>query len=620
MLLLALLMPSVALAIDPDTSIYIASYDFAFSNVDGTAAVSASAPTTIIAEAAAGNVGGALGCLALDPINSVLYGRSTNSTKIYAFSAVDLTRLSSLDLTSTSGNGGCLEIDPFRRVLISHEGDSKIRAWSIDYGATYGSVIANGTAISGYEGTDENQLVRDPILNLLYSVPNEGGDNTIRLYDLAGLSFRSWSWPTAVSTGVKTNSQESMALDYWNDRLYVQGGGLKNGVVQYNVATRSSPTSLGNLTTRASSWTGSNNGIHYVNETTSALRYLVETDYNGSKVHFYNLDTAARSTLTLNAPLGVEFYPLDLDESDDDGDGILDSVELGASGMSAYNDADPTTQTDPDEADTDGDGLDDGEEDADQNGRLDAGESDPNDLDTDDDALEDGEEVIITGTDPASADSDGDGCDDGDEVLTYGTDPLVTDSDGDGLGDCDELGDGTDPLDGDSDDDGLDDGVEDGLGTDPNDASGDADGDGLTDVEEVIVTGTDPNDGDTDDDGLGDDEEVGAGTDPLDSDSDSDGLLDGAEVDGGTDPLDSDSDDDGLGDGDEVRGGTDPADADTDDDGLLDGDEVNKSGTDPTDADTDDDGLSDGEELVVGTDPLDEDTDDDGLRDVLELG
>ena len=87
MMLLALFMPSVALAIDPDTSIYIASYDYAFDNVDGTAAVAASAPTMIIAEASAGSIGGALGCIALDPINSVLYGRSTNSTKIYAFSA-----------------------------------------------------------------------------------------------------------------------------------------------------------------------------------------------------------------------------------------------------------------------------------------------------------------------------------------------------------------------------------------------------------------------------------------------------------------------------------------------------------------------------------------------------
>jgi len=82
-------------------------------------------------------------------------------------------------------------------------------------------------------------------------------------------------------------------------------------------------------------------------------------------------------------------------DPDSDGDGILDGVEarrispVAAGGdpvpfegtdTTAGNyaaDADPTSETSPIDEDTDGDGLLDGEEDANQNGRVDAGETDP---------------------------------------------------------------------------------------------------------------------------------------------------------------------------------------------------------------------------------------------------
>ncbi len=109
----------------------------------------------------------------------------------------------------------------------------------------------------------------------------------------------------------------------------------------------------------------------------------------------------------------------DLDE-DKDQDGVLDAGE-----------------TLPNDPDTDGDGLEDGEEDRDQDGDRDAGETDPRDPDSDDDGLGDAAEVsplrdtdgdgTVNAVDP---DSDGDGLPDGVEVFdlaAQGADPLVPD-------------------------------------------------------------------------------------------------------------------------------------------------------------------------------------------------
>jgi alpha-tubulin suppressor-like RCC1 family protein len=89
--------------------------------------------------------------------------------------------------------------------------------------------------------------------------------------------------------------------------------------------------------------------------------------------------------------------------TDTDGDGILDSYELGL-----------PLSTKPDDADTDDDGLSDGIEVG--------GVTDPLNPDTDNDGLKDGEEVITYGTNPLLADTDGDGAPDGVEV-TAGTNP-----------------------------------------------------------------------------------------------------------------------------------------------------------------------------------------------------
>ena len=126
-------------------------------------------------------------------------------------------------------------------------------------------------------------------------------------------------------------------------------------------------------------------------------------------------------------------------DADSDDDGILDGTEVGVSGRpSASNpavfvpDADPETITDPNLADTDSGGIDDGVEDSNHNGAVDAGETDP--VDPTDDYL--------------MADADDDGvtilagdCDDDDDTIYPGADELCNgiDDDCDGVLPSDEL-------------------------------------------------------------------------------------------------------------------------------------------------------------------------------------
>lgn len=112
-------------------------------------------------------------------------------------------------------------------------------------------------------------------------------------------------------------------------------------------------------------------------------------------------------------------------------------------------------------------------------------------------------------------------------------------------------------------------------------ASTDSDGDGIPDLQEVLL-GTDPDNPDTDDDGISDGDEINVwGSDPLNMDTDDDLLYDGGELIYGTDILNPDTDGDYLSDGNEVYVFlTDPTNPDTDGDGVLDGIEV-QNGTNP---------------------------------------
>ena len=86
--------------------------------------------------------------------------------------------------------------------------------------------------------------------------------------------------------------------------------------------------------------------------------------------------------------------------ADTDGDGVTDAIEAGVANPAVpsgctpvVGDADPGTTTQVGLADTDGDGLSDGTEDANQNGRVDPGETNPNLADSDSDGINDGDEV-----------------------------------------------------------------------------------------------------------------------------------------------------------------------------------------------------------------------------------
>jgi len=367
--------------------------------------------------------------------------------------------------------------------------------------------------------------------------------------------------------------------------------------------------------------------------------------------------------------LGADDLPGSGDETDPlradtDGDGLFDGTEIGVTvpapagssdgtgvsfggtDTSVNNfiaDADPTTNTDPTDADTDNDAINDGMEDTNLNGAVDASapigdsttssgpgdETDANNPDTDGDGLLDGNEISGTGpqsglgsSDPRDTDTDNGGVADGAEVAA-GSSPNVSGDDIPAAGDDD--GDGT-PDDADpepanpcvpnndvsvcdSDGDGLTDGAEIADGSNPEDA--DTDGDGIPDGDEL---------GDADNDGTPDNQEV---------DSDNDGIPDRVEVgnpnlpvdtdgDGINDQLDLDSDNDGIPDAVESVGSVALSGNDSDDDGIDDAfDADNTGGTDLNNDGVDDAAITDTDADGI-PDFLDRDSDDDGIPDAIE--
>ncbi|MDQ3030905.1 MAG: hypothetical protein M3Y87_00675 [Myxococcota bacterium] len=237
------------------------------------------------------------------------------------------------------------------------------------------------------------------------------------------------------------------------------------------------------------------------------------SDVDGDSIA--DVDEGARESVDTDADGTPDF-----EDTDSDGDGILDSVEAG--------DADASTPP----RDTDGDGVPDFRDlDSDNNGIGDSSELDgdvdgdglPNsaDLDDDGDSLSDVVELAGSAATPPDSDADGtpdfhDTDSDDDTIsdrhegaLDTDADGLLDrfdlDSDGDSLPDATEAGDGdlaTPPVDSDAD-------------TVPDYRDPDSDDDGLTDDIEVM-NGTSPTNADTDGDGISDLIEFAAGTDPLD--------------------------------------------------------------------------------------------------------
>lgn len=106
----------------------------------------------------------------------------------------------------------------------------------------------------------------------------------------------------------------------------------------------------------------------------------------------------------------------DPNNSDSDGDGILDGLEIFR------------LQTMPTKRDTDGDGLIDGIEDANRNGRIEDNETNPREWDSDRDGLCDGLCLVNKGTELRGEDKNLNGLVDKNE-----TDPRKKDTDGDGI-------------------------------------------------------------------------------------------------------------------------------------------------------------------------------------------
>ncbi|KAG1694811.1 Thrombospondin-3b [Nymphon striatum] len=224
------------------------------------------------------------------------------------------------------------------------------------------------------------------------------------------------------------------------------------------------------------------------------------------------------------------------EETDQDGDGLSDSLEA-------------KLNTNPTKADSDGDGINDAIEvgsntdsplDSDLDGIIDAIDS-VDDSDSDNDTISDANEAKL-GSDPNKTDSDDDGINDNEEIGKNLNDPLDTDADGilniidkdddnDQLSTRYEIRIGTNPLSDDSDNDGLKDNVE--VRNPNNQDLQDTDQDNLIN----------PVDADDDNDNIPTSIEIANNTNPLKADSDGDGKTDAEEY--GTNlesPLDTDGD------------------------------------------------------------------------------
>ena len=251
---------------------------------------------------------------------------------------------------------------------------------------------------------------------------------------------------------------------------------------------------------------------------------------------------------------------------DSDGDGLSDSIEVGADPTSPRN-SDNDSVIDALDEDSDNDSLPDAQE-----GRIDSDEDglfNYQDPDDDNDTLPTELEVLLTGN--LGNDVDGDSR----------ANHLDLDSDGDGTNDRDELF-------GDVDADGIRDFLD---ADDTNGARSDQDGDGISSAWEFLY-GSNPIVADTDADGLLDGDEIGDDeNNPVDRDGD--GIVD---------LFDPDDDADGI------PTATEVADAATVGDQDLDGDGIPNWHDD----DSDGDGISDAAEATV-------DADGDGLSDYIDL-
>ena len=508
---------------------------------------------------------------------------------------------------------------------------------------------------------------QNEIDNLDINVERVADGATVTTVDQSGVQRIPVDVSTAVSTTLSdTDGSETVLIEL----TAVVGDTISDGVNTFTSTTGSESVDITSWDTTSLTYLSDNAGTFPVGVRVTAV------DDDGFSATTDTLDTLDSFDVTLIADTDADGTP-DVNDTDDDNDGIPDSVEgngdADADGIPDSVDTDSDNDGIPDSVeagtnpalpdDTDGDGTPDFlEEDSDNDGIADSeegtGDSDsdgtPDYADTDSD--NDGIPDAVEGADDQDGDgepdyldtdSDGDGIGDAAEGSTDADGDGVpnfqdTDSDGDGIADDaegagDQDGDGVlDYLDTDSDNDGVPDSLE---GTGDQDGDGvldyldtDSDGDGIGDA----VEGTSDTDGDgtpdyLDTDSNGDgipDIVAGAGDtdadgipDYLDTDSDGDGIANSLEgsadtdADGIPDYLDQDSDGDGI--ADSLQVGDDPANpVDSDGDGIP--DYLDQ------DSDSDGDGVPDSVEGSGDTDGdgisdfLDEDADNDGISDAIE--
>ena len=277
---------------------------------------------------------------------------------------------------------------------------------------------------------------------------------------------------------------------------------------------------------------------------TNSQEYFRDTDHLRADTD----DDGMNDSLEIRAGLN----PLDREDafSDFDGDGVINIDEACPMPIGVTTCV-PSLATNVRNSDTDGDGL------------ADSVDVAPTNPDADGDGIADGDEVYLHGSNPGSADSDGDGLSDGDELIDGAT-LGRSDADGDGLADRVERELGTSSTLSDTDADGLSDTIEAVTGvrvvvyatgatierfTDA--LVPDTDGDGLRDGTEIAL-GTDPTLADSDGDGIDDRREVEEFlTDPMNEDSDGDGIADGLDP----SPTSLDADGDGIPDASELADG-----------------------------------------------------------------
>ena len=168
-----LLWSSGAAALDVDTTIYGAGTRT--STAGSIRAYSTSSPNTVSTSTFPTASGGLSG-IAVDPVAELIFACELSGTTVHVYDATTLVAINYLDFTVSAC--GPLEIDPFRRILYVGGvdaysiNDHQLSQSSSPYGTLLSRSSSSGSTCAS--GGDANQLVRDPVTNLLWCYNSEG--------------------------------------------------------------------------------------------------------------------------------------------------------------------------------------------------------------------------------------------------------------------------------------------------------------------------------------------------------------------------------------------------------------------------------------------------------------